>query len=100
MNCLLRDSIKQKKLINYLATKGGGAYQFEIMSGLDFLYGKDSRTLRGIKAGINKICKSLNKMPLLSVGVGSRDDRYHEINKDLGGLRQEAIKYAKNDLDF
>lgn len=93
-------SRKQKKLINYLATKGGGAYQFEIMSGLDFLYGKDSRTLRGIKAGINKICKSLNKMPLLSVGVGSRDDRYHEINKDLGGLRQEAIEYAKNDLDF
>jgi len=90
----------QKKLIHYLAKKGGGAYQFEIMSDLDFLHGKDSRILLGIKAGVNRVCKSLNKMPLLSVGVGSRDDRYHEINQDLGLLREEVIEYSKNNLNF
>jgi len=92
-------SRKQKQLIYYLAKKGGGAYQYEIMTVLDFLKGKDSRTLLGVKAGINRICKSLNKMPLLSVGIGSRDDRYHEINQDLGTLREEIIEYAKS-FDF
>ena len=93
-------NLNQKRLINYLAIKGGGAYQFEIMSDLDFLNGKESRALLGIKAGINRVCKSLNKMPLLSVGVGSRDDRCHEINQDLGTLRQEVIEYAMNNLNF
>ena len=91
---------QQKRLIYFLASKGGGAYQYEMMSNLDFLKGKDSRTLLGIKAGINRICKSLYKMPLLSVGVGSRDDRYHEINTDLGKLRNIVIDYVIKNFNF
>jgi len=93
-------SLKQKQLIYYLAKKGGGAYQYEIMADLDFLKEKNSRTLLGIKAGINRICKSLNKMPLLSIGIGSKDDRYHEINQDLYELRQEIIEYVVNKFNF
>lgn len=87
-------SLKQKRLIYFLAFNGGGSYQISIMSNLDFLKGKGSRTLLGIKAGINRGCKSLNKMPILSIGMGSRDERYHEINKDLGKLRDSAVEYV------
>jgi Holliday junction resolvase-like predicted endonuclease len=93
-------SYKQKNLIYYIASKGGGAYQRDIMNSLDFLKGKTSGTLQGIKAGINRDCKSLNKMPLLSVGVGSRDDRYHEINRGLGNLREPIINYIEKNLIF
>lgn len=91
---------QQKRLIYFLASKGGGAYQRDIMNSLDFLIGKNSGTLRGIKAGINKYCKSLNKMPLFSEGVGSRDDRYHEINRDLKHLREIVIKYVIENFNF
>lgn len=93
-------SLKQKKLIHFLAAKGGGTYQYEIMANLDFLKGKDSSTLLGIKAGISRCCKSLNKMPLLSVGIGSRDERYHEINNDLGLLRNIIIEYVMKNFNF
>lgn len=87
-------SNNQKKLLYFLASKGGGAYQRDIMNSLDFLNGKDSGTLRVIKAGISNQCKSLKKMRLLTDGLGSRDDRFHEINRDLDKFRNLVIDYS------
>ena len=100
INLLENLNRQQKRLIYFLASKGGGAYQGDIMRSLDFLNGKDSGTLSGIKAGINRYCKNLNKMPLLSVGAGLRDDRYHEINRELKELRKIIIEYIVKNYNF
>jgi hypothetical protein len=86
---------EQKALLKIMADAGGSLVQRSIMEALPFLNGRTSRALGALKAHINAGCKHLNCAPILSEGAGSGDRRVHEINRDLGDLRELVIKVSQ-----
>jgi hypothetical protein len=85
---------KQKALLKTLSKNDGVMKQGLIFNALPFLK-KSSKTLSRIKSYVNAACKAQGKAPILSVGIGNRDQRIHEINSDLGALKQFVIEEAK-----
>lgn len=86
---------KDKALLKILADAEGAMPQHAIMSALPFLQGKTSAALRSRKSHINAGCKSHDRAPILSQGIGSGDWRIHEINRELGELRNLVLETAK-----
>ena len=99
MECNYRDflaglDLKDKALLKILAEAGGALQQRTLMDKLPFLKGKTSASLRAAKAHVNGGCKQLDCAALLAEGSGSGDYRIHEINPNLGELREVVIKIA------
>ena len=94
LDVLINLSYKQKALLKILAKNDGTMKQGGIYDGLQFL-DRNHRILGRYKSQINAACKSRGKSPILSVGTGNRDQRIHEINPNLGGLRELIIEEAK-----
>lgn len=84
---------KDKALLKLLAEAGGAMRQDCIMSNIPALRGK-SASLGALKSHVNAACKGQGKAPILSVGTGAGDQRVHEINPQLGPLRQVVIEEA------
>jgi hypothetical protein len=88
-------ALKDKALLKTLADGGGALQQHTLMDKLPFLKGKTSASLRAAKAHVNEGCKQLDCAALLAEGSGSGDYRIHEINPNLGELREVVIKIVK-----
>jgi hypothetical protein len=86
---------EDKALLKLLAEAGGAMRQSRIMDGLPNLRGKKSASLRALKSHVNAACKGHGNAPILSVGMGSGNQRIHEINQQLGPLRAVVIEEAK-----
>ena len=86
---------EDKALLKLLAEAGGAMRQDRIMGGIPGLRGKTSASLRALKSHVNAACKGRGKAPILSVGSGTGDQRVHEINPQLGLLRQIVIEEAR-----
>jgi hypothetical protein len=69
--------------------------QAEIFRQLPF-FGGAPDALSAVKRGISKACKGQAKAPLLQPGSGSGDKRRHELNRNLGPLRDVVITVAKS----
>ena len=85
---------EDKALLKLLAEAGGAMRQDRITGGIPGLRGKTSASLRALKSHVNAACKGRGKAPILSVGSGTGDQRVHEINPQLGPLRQIVIEEA------
>jgi hypothetical protein len=72
----------------------GSVRQGELLEKLLFLAGNPG-ALRSLKNGISRACKRKDKAPLLSIGVGTGDNRWHEINRRLRLIRDLVIEQAK-----
>jgi hypothetical protein len=86
---------EDKFLLQVLAKAGGAMRQDRLIREIPFLKGRNSASLRSLKSHINAQCKGRGKGPILAVGTGSGDNRVHEINSELGDLRQVVIDEAK-----
>ena len=87
--------MQDQALLQVIAEAGGAMQQRAIMAKLPFLQGKTSASLRSLKSHVNAGCKQLDCAPLLAEGNGQGDWRIHEINRDLGNLRDVVIEEAK-----
>jgi len=86
---------QDKELLKLLADAGGAMRQDRIMSTVPQLREKKSSSLRNLKSHVNAACKGHGCAPILSDGNGSGDSRVHEINPELGPLRQVVIEVAR-----
>jgi len=86
---------QDKALLKLLADAGGVMRQDKIMAAIPSLRGKTSASLRALKSHVNAACKGHGRAPILSVGSGTGDSRVHEINPQLGPLRQVVIDAAQ-----
>jgi hypothetical protein len=94
-NLLGRLGDREKALLKVLAEAPDGSLkQRAILNKLAFLGGSPD-ALSALKRGISKACKGQAKAPLLPPGSGSGDNRRHEINSNLGPLRDVVIAIAK-----
>jgi hypothetical protein len=84
---------KDKALLKYFAQNGGAVTQQRILDDLPFIK-SNSGTLRSVKSHVNATCKARNKAPIFAMGIGSGDQRMHEINPKLGELRKTVIETA------
>lgn len=85
---------EDKALLKLLADAGGALYQAELMSGLSALRGKTSSSLRALKSHVNAACKGHGNAPILAEGSGHGDRRLHQINPQLGALRDVVLEEA------
>ncbi|HEY5473013.1 MAG TPA: hypothetical protein VIK32_07460 [Candidatus Limnocylindrales bacterium] len=85
---------EDKAFLKLLADAGGAMRQGRIMDTLRGLRGKGSGSLGALKSHVNAACRGCGKAPILSAGTGAGDQRLHEINPQLGPLRQIVIEEA------
>lgn len=85
---------EDKVLLKLLAEAGGAMRQGRILSSIPVLRSKTSASLRALKSHVNAACRGHGKAPILSIGSGTGDQRVHEINPQLGPLRQVVIEEA------
>lgn len=86
---------EDKSLLKLLAGAGGAMRQDRIMAGIPSLRGKTSGALGALKSHVNAACKGHGCAPILSKGIGSGNQRLHEINPGLGPLREVVIEEAR-----
>ena len=86
---------EDKALLKLLADADGALQQRTIMQGLPFLKGRNSASLRSLKSHVNAGCRQLDCAQILAEGSGAGDYRIHEINRNLGDLRQVVMETAR-----
>jgi len=87
--------IEDKALLKVIADAGGAIRQGDLMRMLPMLQGKTSASLRALKSHVNAGCKSRDCAQILSDGLGNGDNRIHQVNPQLGPLREVVIDVSR-----